>query len=87
MAEQPSGELSVIKILNPTVLAGLTPEERDRLETLFWQEAVKIAKCNGDTLNSHSPQQYCPELSDWLNQAILRGMALESEDRPQSMQE
>lgn len=47
LAEQPNGERSVIKILNPTVLAGSTPEERERLETLFWQEAIKIAKCSG----------------------------------------
>ncbi|MGB3532472.1 MAG: protein kinase [Microcoleaceae cyanobacterium] len=48
-------------------------------------EAAIDRKLYGDTLKS--PQQYYPELSNWLNQAILKGMALEAEDRPQSMQE
>ena len=47
LAERSDGERWVIKILNPAVLAALNPEERDRLETLFWQEAIKIAKCSG----------------------------------------
>jgi serine/threonine protein kinase len=47
LAEQPNGERWVIKILNPTVLSGLTPDERDRLKTLFWQEAIKITQCSG----------------------------------------
>jgi tRNA A-37 threonylcarbamoyl transferase component Bud32 len=34
-----------------------------------------------------SPKQYWPNLDTRLNKAILRGMALESENRPQSMQE
>jgi serine/threonine protein kinase len=42
-------------------------------------------KAYEDTLKS--PQQYQPGLSDWLNQAILKGMALEPENRPQSIQE
>jgi aminoglycoside phosphotransferase (APT) family kinase protein len=33
-----------------------------------------------------SPQQHRSELSDWLNQAILSGMALEAQDRTSSMQ-
>ncbi|MDF2387561.1 GUN4 domain-containing protein [Nostoc ellipsosporum NOK] len=33
------------------------------------------------------PQQFVPSLSDAVNQAILRGMALESKDRPQAMQD
>jgi tRNA A-37 threonylcarbamoyl transferase component Bud32 len=33
------------------------------------------------------PKQYCPNLDTRLNKALLRGMALESENRPQSMQE
>jgi serine/threonine-protein kinase len=32
------------------------------------------------------PKQIIPEISDGLNQAILQGMALEPEERPQSMQ-
>jgi eukaryotic-like serine/threonine-protein kinase len=37
----------VLKILNPQVIAGLTPTERDRLETMFWQEGMKLTKCSG----------------------------------------
>ena len=33
------------------------------------------------------PQEIIPTISDKLNQAILKGMALEAKDRPQSMQE
>ncbi|MFQ4144962.1 serine/threonine-protein kinase [Chlorogloeopsis sp. ULAP02] len=33
------------------------------------------------------PQQYIPSISDDLNQAILKGMELEPQDRPQTMQE
>jgi tRNA A-37 threonylcarbamoyl transferase component Bud32 len=33
-----------------------------------------------------APKEHQAELSDWLSQAILKGMALESKDRPQSMQ-
>ncbi|MGB3532471.1 MAG: serine/threonine-protein kinase [Microcoleaceae cyanobacterium] len=47
LAERSDGEKWVIKTLNPAVLAALTPDERDRLESLFWQEAIKIAKCSG----------------------------------------
>jgi Protein kinase domain len=38
----------------------------------------------GDKLKS--PQQHRSNISDWLNQAILSGMALEAKDRPSSMQ-
>lgn len=48
-------------------------------------QAAIDRKNNGDTLKP--PQKHRRELSDWLNQAILKGMALEPEDRPQSMQE
>ncbi|NEQ31883.1 MAG: protein kinase, partial [Leptolyngbya sp. SIO4C5] len=41
-------------------------------------------KMFGDSLDP--PRQHCEELSDWLNQAILEGMALEARDRPSSMQ-
>jgi eukaryotic-like serine/threonine-protein kinase len=47
LAKRSDGERWVIKILNPSVLAALSPEERDRLETMFWQEAVKLEKCSG----------------------------------------
>ncbi|MBE9113151.1 serine/threonine protein kinase, partial [Nodosilinea sp. LEGE 07298] len=32
------------------------------------------------------PKQHCKEIEQWLNQAILQGMALEAEHRPASMQ-
>ncbi|MBE9113150.1 serine/threonine protein kinase [Nodosilinea sp. LEGE 07298] len=47
LAKRSDGERWVIKVLNPQVLAGLNAIERDRQETLFWQEAVKLAKCSG----------------------------------------
>jgi serine/threonine protein kinase len=47
LAERSDGEKWVIKTLNSAVLSSLTPDERDRLESLFWQEAIKIAKCSG----------------------------------------
>jgi serine/threonine protein kinase len=43
------------------------------------------------TLNKNNdfipPQKERPELSDWVNQAILNGMELEAEDRSQSFEE
>ncbi|HEY9906172.1 MAG TPA: serine/threonine-protein kinase [Thermosynechococcaceae cyanobacterium] len=47
LVRRSDGERWVIKILNPDVLAALSQEERDRLETMFWQEAVKLAMCGG----------------------------------------
>lgn len=47
LATRADGERWVIKILNPQVLASLNDVERERLETMFWQEAVKLAKCSG----------------------------------------
>ncbi|MBD2341622.1 protein kinase [Calothrix sp. FACHB-156] len=41
-------------------------------------------KLNNASLKS--PKQINPSISDGLNQAILKGMALEAKDRPQSMQ-
>jgi eukaryotic-like serine/threonine-protein kinase len=46
-AKQSDGKRWVIKVLNPDVLTALSPDERSRLETMFWQEAVKLAKCSG----------------------------------------
>lgn len=40
-----------------------------------------------DGIELKSPKQLVPSISDGLNQAILRGMALEAQDRPQSVQE
>jgi eukaryotic-like serine/threonine-protein kinase len=45
LATRADGERWVIKLLNPDVIAALNEKERDRLESLFWQEAVKLAKC------------------------------------------
>ncbi|MFS0513475.1 serine/threonine protein kinase [Nostoc sp. UIC 10607] len=39
-----------------------------------------------DNASLTSPKQFNPKISDQLNKAILKGMALEAEDRPQSMQ-
>jgi ribosomal protein L7/L12 len=40
-----------------------------------------------DGIELKAPKQLVPSISDWLNQAILKGMALEAQDRPQSVQE
>lgn len=47
LARRTNGERWVIKVLDPKVLADLDPTERDRRETLFWQEAIKLARCSG----------------------------------------
>ncbi|WP_141699759.1 serine/threonine-protein kinase [Nostoc sp. KVJ20] len=39
-----------------------------------------------DNASLKSPKQINPSISDQLNKAILKGMALEAKDRPQSMQ-
>jgi eukaryotic-like serine/threonine-protein kinase len=46
LAKRANGERWVIKVLNPQVVAGLEAKERDRLESMFWQEAVKLARCS-----------------------------------------
>jgi serine/threonine-protein kinase len=40
-----------------------------------------------DGIELKAPKQLVPSISDALNQAILNGMALEAQDRPQSVQE
>jgi eukaryotic-like serine/threonine-protein kinase len=45
-AERSDGEPYVIKILNSSELNALNSEERNRLEKIFWEEAVKLAKCS-----------------------------------------
>jgi serine/threonine protein kinase len=35
----------VVKTLNDDLLRSLTQQERERLETMFWQEAVKLTRC------------------------------------------
>lgn len=47
-------------------------------------QASMSRKMFGDKLQS--PQQLHEEIQGWLNQAILKGLALESNDRPASMQ-
>jgi eukaryotic-like serine/threonine-protein kinase len=47
LANRSDGERRAIKILNPDVLASLNVIERERLESKFWEEAVKLAKCSG----------------------------------------
>jgi ribosomal protein L7/L12 len=39
-----------------------------------------------DDIELKAPKQLVPSISDGLNQAILQGMALEAQDRPQSVQ-
>jgi eukaryotic-like serine/threonine-protein kinase len=40
-----AAERQVIKTLNDSLLQPLSQSERDRLETMFWQEAVKLSQC------------------------------------------
>jgi eukaryotic-like serine/threonine-protein kinase len=47
-AKRSDRERRVIKILNPDVLAALSPDERSRLETMFVQEAGKLERCHGN---------------------------------------
>lgn len=47
LAQRSDSERWVIKILNPQVLVDLSESERDRQESLFWQEAIKLSKCSG----------------------------------------
>lgn len=46
LAKNSEGERWVIKILDENVLRGLTDAERDRLKSLFWQEAIVLARCD-----------------------------------------
>lgn len=47
LAKQSNGEHWVIKVLDPQVLVGLSYEEKERQEKLFWNEADKLSKCMG----------------------------------------
>lgn len=47
LVKRNDGERWVVKTLNPDVLATLPDPERERLETMVWQEAVKLARCSG----------------------------------------
>jgi eukaryotic-like serine/threonine-protein kinase len=46
LVKNQESERCVIKTLNDSLLQSLSQAERDRLETLFWQEAVKLTRCN-----------------------------------------
>ncbi len=45
LAKQKNGDRLVIKTLNDDLLNSLPQEERDRLESMFWKEAVKLTRC------------------------------------------
>lgn len=47
LAKRSDGSRWVIKVLDPQILIGLSDGERDRAETLFMQEAVKLVQCSG----------------------------------------
>lgn len=46
LAKRPDGSRWVLKVLDPQVVAGLGEKERNRAESLFMQEAVKLAQCS-----------------------------------------
>jgi eukaryotic-like serine/threonine-protein kinase len=46
LARRANGEPWVIKVLNQQIVAGINFKERDRLESMFWQEAVKLTRCS-----------------------------------------
>lgn len=45
LAKDKNGDRLVIKTLNNLLLNSLNQPERDRLESMFWQEAVKLTQC------------------------------------------
>lgn len=45
LVKNTNGERLVVKTLNDELLKSLTQQERERLETMFWQEAVKLTRC------------------------------------------
>ncbi|MEM9945777.1 MAG: serine/threonine-protein kinase [Cyanobacteria bacterium P01_D01_bin.36] len=47
LAKRDDGSRWAIKVLDPQVLVGLSEAERNRAESLFMQEAVKLARCSG----------------------------------------
>jgi eukaryotic-like serine/threonine-protein kinase len=46
LAKEKNSDRLVIKTLNDDLLNSLNQTERDRLEQMFWQEAVKLATCS-----------------------------------------
>jgi eukaryotic-like serine/threonine-protein kinase len=57
LARRQDGQKVAIKILDPSFLAILAPEEQERLKTKFLQEATKLHKCAG---NPHLVQVFDP---------------------------
>ncbi|MFK8186453.1 MAG: serine/threonine protein kinase [Phormidesmis sp.] len=47
LAKRDDGSRWAIKVLDPQVLVGLSEADRNRAESLFMQEAVKLARCSG----------------------------------------
>ncbi|MBD2167301.1 serine/threonine protein kinase [Calothrix membranacea FACHB-236] len=45
LVKNKNGDRLVIKTLNDSLLNSLSQEDRARLETMFWQEAVKLSRC------------------------------------------
>ena len=74
---QPTLDIYALAATLYFAITGEKPEEANN-------RIIDVAQKKIDPLKS--PQEYQPGLSDWLNQAILQGMALEAGDRPQSMQ-
>lgn len=64
------------------------------LYTLLTKQTPVDAKTRFSTITKEKkpdplkpPQSYCPKISDKLNDAIIKGLELESQNRPQTMQE
>lgn len=49
LVKNKNGDRLVIKTLNDDLLKSLSQSERERLETMFWQEAVKLTRCKQST--------------------------------------
>ena len=47
LTKRSDGSRWVLKVLDPQVLMGLSDDERNRAESLFMQEAVKLSRCSG----------------------------------------
>ncbi|MBD2214397.1 serine/threonine protein kinase [Nostoc linckia FACHB-104] len=45
LVKNKNGDRLVIKTLNDSLLTSLSQDDRARLETMFWQEAVKLSRC------------------------------------------
>jgi len=47
LAKRADGSRWALKVLDPQVVVGLSDVEKNRAESLFMQEAVKLARCSG----------------------------------------